>query len=159
VQLLTFIAGGQEFALSILDVREIAQYRPLTPVPSAPASLRGVMNLRGTVVPVIDLAVRLSLDAAAVSRTTCLLILDVEMKGQQSVVAMMVDSVSSVVDIAESEMHAVPSFGPAVDLPSLRGMIRIDQRLVLMLDIRRIVEADKAVVIADMLQAVEAAAS
>ena len=148
MQLLTFLAGGHEFALSILDVREIAQYRPLTPVPSTPSWLRGVMNLRGTVVPVIDLAVKLSMPSVEVTRTTCLLILEIEVNGERSVLAVMVDGVSSVVDLAEADIQPVPAFGPSVDVTSLLGMVRVNDRLVLQLDIRKILESSGVVAMA-----------
>ena len=159
MQLLTFFAAGHEYALSILDVREIAEYRPLTPVPSTPPWLRGVMNLRGTVVPVIDLASKLAMPAIEVTRTTCLLIVDVEIGGEKTVLAVMVGGVSSVVDLAESQVQAVPSFGPSVDVDCLLGMARVDEKLVLLLDIRKIVENGGVVAASSMLDAIEAVPS
>ena len=159
MQLLTFFAGGHEYALSILDVREIAEYRSLTPVPSTPAWLRGVMNLRGTVVPVIDLASKLSMPAIEVSRTTCLLIVDVEVGGEKTVLAVMVGGVSSVVDLPESEVQPVPSFGPSVDVQYVLGMARVEEKLVLLLDIRRIVATGGEIAAASLLDAITAGAA
>lgn len=159
MQLLTFFAGGHEYALSILDVREIAEYRPLTPVPSTPPWLRGVMNLRGTVVPVIDLASKLDMPPIDVTRTTCLLIVDVEIKGEKTILAVMVGGVSSVVDLAETAVQPVPSFGPSVDVDCLQGLARVDDKLVLLLDIRKVVETGGVLAAASMLEAVSAVAS
>ena len=159
MQLLTFFAGGHEYALSILDVREIAEYRPLTPVPSTPPWLRGVMNLRGTVVPVVDLASKLSMPPIDVTRTTCLLIVDVEISGERTVLAVMVGGVSSVVELTEAQLQPVPSFGPSVDVECLRGLARVNEKLVLLLDIRKIVESGGAVAAASMLDAISAVAS
>lgn len=143
-QLLTFFAGGYEYAISILHVREIAEYRALTPVPGTPNWIRGVMNLRGTVVPAIDLAAKLGMPATATTRRTCLLIVEVEIDGDEAVLAIMVDGVSRVVDLSSTDLQEVPSFGTRIDIGFLVGMARLDKRLVFILDINRVVEAADA---------------
>ena len=136
-QLLTFLIGRDEYGISILRVREIAEYTTITPVPMRPAWMRGVMNLRGTVVPVVDLAARLGLGETAVSRFTCLIILELELEGDRMVVAVMVDAVSRVVDISTADIHEAPPFGMAVDV--IPGMVRVDGSLVVLLDLAAII--------------------
>lgn len=154
-QLLTFFASGYEYAVSILNVREIAEYRALTPVPGTPAWIRGVMNLRGTVVPVIDLAAKLGMAAATITRRTCLLIVDVNVNAEAMVLAVMVDGVSRVVDLSPSDLQDVPSFGPRIDTTFLLGMTRLENRLVLLLDINRIVECEDVLATAAAFSAID----
>lgn len=135
-QLLTFLMGEDEYGISILRVREIAEYRTLTPVPTTPAWMRGVMNLRGTVVPVIDLAARLGMAATAVSRRTCLVIVEMDADGERVVLAVMVDAVSRVVDVAPDDIQEPPPFGLGIDC--VPGLVRVDQRLIVLLDLTAI---------------------
>ena len=128
-QLLTFRAAGHEYGISILHVREIVECGALTPVPG-----RSVMdprgdNLRGTVVPAIDLAAKLGHAGDRGTRRTCLLIIEVTLGEEQTVLAVMVDSVSRVVDLSPDELQEVPSFGPKLDVGFLVGMARIEERL------------------------------
>jgi purine-binding chemotaxis protein CheW len=158
-QLLTFFAGGYEYAVSILHVREIAEYRELTPVPGTPDWIRGVMNLRGTVVPAIDLAAKLGMPPTAITRRTCLLIIEVTVGGEETVLAIMVDGVSRVVDLAPADMQEVPSFGPRIDITFLLGMARIDNRLVLLLDIGNVVESADVLSAAALMSLVDSPAN
>ncbi len=132
-QLLTFSIGQDEYGISILRVREIAEYRPLTPVPMRPVWMRGVMNLRGAVVPVVDLAARLGLGTTTISRFTCLIIVDLEVDGESTVVAVMVDAVRRVVDVSLEEIQEAPAFGMLVDI--IPGLVRVDGELIILLDL------------------------
>jgi purine-binding chemotaxis protein CheW len=135
-QLLTFLIGEDEYGISILRVREIAEYRPLTPVPKTPPWMRGVMNLRGTIVPVVDLAAKLGLDETAVSRRTCLVIVEMNADGENVVIAVMVDGVSRVVDVSRGDIQDPPPFGLEVDF--VPGLVRTDDRLIVLLDLSAI---------------------
>jgi purine-binding chemotaxis protein CheW len=131
-QLLTFLVGDGEYGVSILRVREIAEYRPLTPVPMTRPWMRGVMNLRGTVVPVVDLGARLGLDPTRVSRRTCLVIMEMETEGEAVVIAMMVDSVSRVVEVLDEDIQEPPAFGLNADF--VPGLVRAGGALIMLLD-------------------------
>jgi purine-binding chemotaxis protein CheW len=135
-QLLTFVIGQDEYGISILRVREIAEYRPLTPVPMTPPWMRGVMNLRGTVVPVVDLAAKLGLEQTRVSRRTCLVILEMEIEGEEVVIAVMVDGVSRVIDVPRQDIQEAPPFGMSIDF--VPGLIRMDDTLIILLDLSAI---------------------
>ena len=132
-QLLTFLIGEDEYGISILRVREIAEYRTLTPVPMTAPWIRGVMNLRGTVVPVVDLAAKLGLDRTVVSRRTCLIIVEMDVETERVVVAVMVDSVSRVVEVSPSDIQEPPPFGLGIDF--VPGLVRVDERLIVLLDL------------------------
>jgi purine-binding chemotaxis protein CheW len=138
-QLLTFLIGQDEYGMSILRVREIAEYRPLTPVPTTPPWMRGVMNLRGTVVPVVDLAAKLGLEPTRVSRRTCLVIVELEADAEEMVMAVMVDGVSRVVDVPAEDIQEPPPFGLAIDF--VPGLVRVDQALVILLDMTAILSS------------------
>lgn len=135
-QLLTFLMGEDEYGISILRVREIAEYRPLTPVPTTPVWMRGVMNLRGTVVPVVDLAARLGMAQTAVSRRTCLIIVEMDADGERVVIAVMVDAVSRVVDVSPADIQEPPPFGLGIEC--VPGLVRVDERLIVLLDLTSI---------------------
>ena len=153
-QLLTFLIGRDEYGISILRVREIAEYRPLTPVPMRPVWMRGVMNLRGTVVPVVDLASKLGLGTTAISRFTCLIIVDLDVDGERTVVAVMVDAVSRVVDVASHEIQEAPPFGLGLDI--VPGLVRVDGELIVLLDLIAIVTERELTGAAEALPALRA---
>jgi purine-binding chemotaxis protein CheW len=155
-QLLTFVIGRNEYGISILRVREIAEYRQLTPVPMRPSWMPGVMNLRGTVVPVVDLAAKLGLGTTAISRFTCLIIIDLELDGERTVVAVMVDSVRRVVDVAATDIQEAPPFGMTFDI--VPGMVRVDGELIILLDVTAIVSESELTGAAELLPALREAA-
>lgn len=140
-QLLTFLIGEDEYGISILRVREIAEYRTLTPVPMTAPWIRGVMNLRGTVVPVVDLAAKLGLDRTTVSRRTCLIIVEMDVETERVVVAVMVDSVSRVVEVSPSDIQEPPPFGLGIDF--VPGLVRVDERLIVLLDLVAILATEE----------------
>jgi len=150
-QLLTFLIGDDEYGISIHRVREIAEYRPLTPVPMTPPWLRGVMNLRGTVVPVVDLAAKLGLEKTVVSRRTCLVIVEMDTDGERVVVAVMVDGVSRVIDVLRSDIQDAPPFGLGIDF--VPGLVRADETLIVLLDLTAILASVELVDAAALLPA------
>jgi purine-binding chemotaxis protein CheW len=150
-QLLTFLIGADEYGISILHVREIAEYRPLTPVPKTPPWMRGVMNLRGTVVPVVDLASKLGLEQTPVSRRTCLVIVEMNVEGESFVMAVMVDSVSRVVDVSREDIQEPPPFGLGIDF--VPGLVRVDEALIVLLDLATILASAELVDAAALLPA------
>jgi len=138
VQFLTFFIGREEYAVSIRRTKEIIGYPPVTRVPGTPAFIRGVLNLRGSVVPVVDLAVKLGLPELDVTNRTCVVIVEVELEEEPVVMGIVADAVSQVVELAPDEIAEPPSFGTDVRVEYLLGMGRAGQRFVLMLDIDRV---------------------
>lgn len=156
-QLLTFLIGADEYGISILHVREIAEYRALTPVPKTPNWMRGVMNLRGTVVPVVDLAARLGLGETRVSRRTCVIIVDMQVDAEAIVVAVMVDGVSRVIDVPPEDIQPPPPFGLDVDF--VPGLVRADDALIVLLDLAAILGSTELVDAATLLPALRESAT
>jgi len=105
-QYLTFLIGKEVFAIGIADIREIIEYREPTTVPMMPSFIRGVLNLRGRVVPVIDLLVRFGRESTAASRRTCIVILEVEHEDEQQYIGIVVDAVKAVLDIADADIES-----------------------------------------------------
>jgi purine-binding chemotaxis protein CheW len=156
VQLLTFAVAGEEYAVGILRVREIIQYEDVTKVPMTPPWVRGVMNLRGSVVPVVDLAVKFGLSETPVGPTTCAVIVEVELAGQFAVMGVMADSVDQVVDLPVTGIEPPPPFGTRVRVEYLQGMAKLENGLALVLDIDRVLSADELLAV---VQAIEAKAT
>jgi len=140
-QYLTFSLAGEEYAIGILRVREILEYDTLTKVPQTPPCIRGVINLRGSVVPVVDLAVKFGLPATPLTKRTCIVIVEVDLEGTQTVMGVMADAVSQVMDLSPQDIEAPPAFGTRVRVDYLRGMGKVGKRFVLLLDIDRVLSA------------------
>jgi len=143
-QYLGFYVGDEEYALGILRVREILEYSTLTKVPTTPASIRGVINLRGKVVPVVDLAVKLGLPTSVITKRTCIIVIELELDGLPTVMGLLADAVSQVMELRASDIAAPPAFGTRVHVDCLLGMGRLRGKLVLLLDVDKVVAADEA---------------
>lgn len=142
-QYLSFSLAGGEYGVGILKVREILQYETITRVPSTPRSVRGVINLRGAVVPVIDLAAKFGLPETAVTRLTCILIVEALLDGQPTVIGVMADAVREVIELGADDVEPPPAFGTQVRVDFLLGMGKAGKRFVLLLDLDRVISADE----------------
>ena len=140
-QYLTFFLGRDLFAVDILVIKEILQYGQVTDVPLMPPYLRGVINLRGAVVPVIDLAYRLGKGLASEGKRTCIVILEMAIGGQLLNVGVMVDAVSAVIDIRKSQIEAAPALGGAVQTDFIAGMGKLESGFVIILDVGHLFSA------------------
>jgi purine-binding chemotaxis protein CheW len=137
-QYISFIIAGDEYAVNILRAREIVEHSVTSRVPMMPACIVGAMNLRGRVVPVIDLAVKLGLPPTRVSRWTCVLIVETELDGENTRLGLLIDGVGDVLTLSEDEIEQAPAFGAQVRVDQLLGMAKVGQKLVLLLNIDRI---------------------
>lgn len=137
-QYLTLFLGDEEYAIGILKVREILEYETLTRVPGAPPTVRGVINLRGAVVPVIDLAVKFGFPESPVTNRTCMVIVEVENGADKAVMGIIADVISQVVDLPAQAIEPPPDFGTKVRLDHLLGMGRIDDKFLLILNIDKV---------------------
>jgi purine-binding chemotaxis protein CheW len=149
-QFLTFLLGGEMYALGILNVKEIIEYGQLTEIPMMPASIRGVINLRGAVVPVVDLAARFGGHASAVQRRTCIVIVEVAQEDGKIDIGIMVDAVSEVLEIARSEIEPPPAFGTKIRADFIDGMGKVAGRFVIILDIERVLSVDEMAALASV---------
>lgn len=143
VQYLSFSLRGTEYAVGILKVKEILQYETTTRVPSTPRSVRGVINLRGRVVPVVDLAAKFGLGETDPTRLTCILIVEALLEGAPAVVGVMADSVQEVIELGPDDVEPTPAFGTQVKVDFLLGVGKIGKRFVLLLDLDRVILADE----------------
>jgi purine-binding chemotaxis protein CheW len=143
VQYLTFLTAGEEYAINIGKVREIIEYEAVTTVPNTPAWIRGVTNLRGRVVPVVDLAVKFGLPASSISKFSCVIITEVMFQGEQLTMGVLADSVCQVVDLSADQIEATPPFGTRVKTEYLLGMGAMGKKFCLILDIDKVLSADE----------------
>lgn len=134
-QYLTFMLAQETYAVGILRIKEIIEHSQLTAVPMMPASIRGVINLRGRVVPVIDLMTRFGKGQTAPGKRTCIVILEVESDGEDQDIGIMVDAVNEVLDIPASEIEPPPGFGASVKTDFIKGMGKVNGKFVIMLDV------------------------
>lgn len=130
-QFLTFTLNDQEFGIEILRVQEIKNFSQLTPIPNMPECIKGVMNLRGTVVPIIDLRTKFHMDAIDYNQFTVIIVVNVATR----VMGLVVDAVSDVLNLDEESVKDTPEFGSGVDTQFIRGLARSGERLVTLLNI------------------------
>lgn len=149
-QYLSFALGNEVFAMDIRTVREIIQHGSITPVPLMPDFVRGIINLRGAVVPVIDLNARFNRPAARIGKKSCIIIFDASRQGERAELGLLVDSVSEVVEIPAEQIEPVPDFGTSVRREFIRGIGKLHGRFVVLL------EPDQAFDIEEMAQLCEA---
>jgi purine-binding chemotaxis protein CheW len=152
-QYLTFALDDEVFAMDIRNVREIIQYGTMTKVPLMPAFVRGVMNLRGAVVPVIDLRARFGRPIAQVGKRSCVVIFDAHRDGERVELGLMVDAVSEVIDIPADRIEPPPQFGASVRREFIQAMGRVGERFVILLDAERALDVEEMARLCDAAQA------
>lgn len=134
-QYLTFFLGGVEYGVDILKVREIRSWQAVTQIPNTPDYVLGVINLRGIVVPIVDLRLRFSLEQAEYSPMTVVIIVKVEHEGNQRTIGMVVDTISDVYNISEQDIRPAPDFGNAMDAEFLKGLATVEEQMVVILNV------------------------
>jgi chemotaxis signal transduction protein len=154
-QFLSFKVAGTDYGIPILAVKEILQYEEPTRVPAAPASIRGVINVRGQVVPVVDLAIKFGSPATVPTNRTCTLVVESGVVGERLVLGVLADAVNEVLDLPSGEIESTPSFGTNVRVEYLTGVGKVGKDFVLLLDLDRVLSASEAEIAE---RAVEAAA-
>jgi purine-binding chemotaxis protein CheW len=137
-QYLTWRIADEEYGIGILEAREILEYETLTKVPNAPPFIRGVINLRGSVVPVVDLAVKFGQAARPLTKRTCILIVETSAENGRVVVGLVADAVSQVIELSADQIEPPPSFGTRARGEDLRGLGRSGNRFVLLLALDRV---------------------
>ena len=142
-QYLTFVLGGEVFALGILAIKEIIEYSDLTTVPMTPQYVRGVINLRGAVVPVLDLLVRFARQPSPVTKRTCIVIVEINAGGERHDIGLVVDAVNAVLDIPAGDIEPPPAFGATVRTEYIQGMAKVSNRFVILLDVDQALAAEE----------------
>jgi purine-binding chemotaxis protein CheW len=144
-QYLTFMLGGEMFSIGILCIREIIWYSNLTEVPMMPACIRGVINLRGAVVPVMDLSNRFGKAATPVVKSTCIIIVEVDTQneGERQSMGVVVDSVQAVLEIAASDIEQPPSFGTKIRSDFIEGIGKVNGKFVILLNVAKVLSMEE----------------
>jgi purine-binding chemotaxis protein CheW len=149
-QFLTFRIGHENYGLELSQTREIIEYGGITEIPLMPNFLRGVINLRGDVVPVIDLAVRLGRKPITVQRRTCIIVVELHGQEQSHVLGLLADAVSEVIELDESNIEDAPSFGANIRAEFILGIAKQDEQFIVLLN------ADNTLSIRELAHLVEA---
>ncbi len=146
-QYLTFVLGGEIYALEILHIKEIIQYGDLTEVPMMPSFIRGVINLRGKVVPVVDMTARFGKGITNVARRTSIVIIEMAQENEDETekqsIGVMVDAVNEVVDIAKADIEPPPAFGGRIRQDFISGMAKRNGRFVIVLNLSQVLSVEE----------------
>ncbi|MEZ0205600.1 chemotaxis protein CheW [Ideonella sp.] len=146
-QYLTFMLAGEVFAIGILAIKEIIEYHSLTEVPMMPACVRGVINLRGAVVPVMDPLARFGRKSTDVTKRTCIVIVETEVENEgrleHQVIGVVVDAVNEVLEIASSDIEPAPAFGARIRSEFIQGVGRVKGKFVILLDVNHVLSIDE----------------
>jgi purine-binding chemotaxis protein CheW len=137
-QYLSFALGEEQYAIEILRVQEIKGYSGITPIPNTPAHIRGVMNLRGTVIPVVDLRAKFNLETHSYDKFTVIIVVTVGSR----IIGLVVDAVSDVLDVSRAQIRPAPELGHREDTRFISGMVHVGERLVVLLDIATLLAED-----------------
>jgi purine-binding chemotaxis protein CheW len=148
-QYLTFFTAGEEYAISIVKVREIIEYDTVTTVPNTPPWISGVTNLRGKVTPVVDLAVKFGLPPSRIGKFSCVIIADVLFQGESLTMGVLADSVSQVIDLSADDIEKTPPFGTRVKTEYLLGMGALGKKFCLILDIDKVLSAEEMLAVTE----------
>lgn len=143
LQYLTFSLAGEEYGIDILKVQEIRGWVPVTKVPNAPAFVRGVMNLRGAIVPVIDLRLRFGLETVEYTKTTVVIVVTVQSASGSRIIGTVVDGVSDVLNVDAADIQPAPDFGTAVHTEFISGLVTIESGMVMLLDVDRLLSVEE----------------
>ena len=142
-QYLTFQVGGEEYAIGILQVREIIEYGKVTRVPNTPLCVRGVINLRGSVLPVIDPSVKFGLAPNEPTKQTCIVVVETSTEEGALVIGVIADAVNQVIELPEDQIQPPPAFGTHVQLDFLRGLGEVNGSFVLILNLDRLLTTEE----------------
>ena len=142
-QYLTFNLGEESFALDVAHVREILEFTAVTKVPRTPEFMRGVINLRGSVVPVVDMRVKFNLSLTEKTVNTCIIVVEVSLGGEEAILGALVDSVQEVFELEPDQIEPVSKIGTGLSTEFITGMGKRDDRFIIILDLDKVFSADE----------------
>jgi len=149
-QYLTFVLSDEEFGIPVMSIKEITEYGYLTKVPMVPDFIQGVVNLRGNVVPVISLASKFGLDINPIDKRTCIIIMDTYMNNKKMVMGVVVDKVLQVIEIPDKNIEPAPSLGATIQTDFIKGMGKIDDNFLIILDVVQVLSGDEIAMMQDL---------
>lgn len=144
---LSFSLAGEEYGIGILKVKEIIGMMNITPMPQTPEFVKGVINLRGRVIPVIDLRLRFGLQRQEYTERTCIVVVEIQSDGKELMIGVVVDSVSEVLNIKGTDIEETPSFGNDVDTEYILGMAKYDGGVKILLDIGHVLTSNEMAIL------------
>lgn len=136
-QYLTFTSGPEIFGIEIINIKEIKEYTGVTSIPMMPDYIKGVINLRGNVVPILDLQIRFGRKASHITRKSCVIIIEMESDDSKTDLGLLVDSVNEVIDISQNDVEPAPSFGSKIRIDFIKGIGKVSNQFIIILDIKR----------------------
>lgn len=142
-QHLTFKLDSEVFALDVATVREVLDFTTVTKIPRTPDFMRGVINLRGSVVPVVDLRLAFGMTATEKTVSTCIIVVEVCLEGESTILGALADSVEEVIDLEPEQIQPAPKIGTSIKTDFIRGMGKRDNQFLMILDIDRVFSADQ----------------
>lgn len=142
-QFLTFVLADDIFAIDVTKAKEILDFSDITQVPQTPEYMLGVINLRGSVVPVIDMRRKFNLEVAEVTRNSCIVVVDVDVDGEMVTVGALADSVREVLDLDSAQIEPPPRIGTRLNTDFIKGMGNLDNKFVIILDIDKVFSSDE----------------
>jgi purine-binding chemotaxis protein CheW len=146
-QYLTFTLGEEHFALDVANVREILEFTSVTKVPQTPEFMRGVINLRGSVVPVMDMRLKFGMSITEKSVDTCVIVVEVSLEGETTVLGALVDSVQEVFELEPEQIEPAPRIGTKLRTEFIRGMGKRDDQFIIILDIDKVFSSDELAIL------------
>lgn len=149
-QFLSFTLGNDDYGIDILRVQEIRGWEEVRKIPNTPDYIKGVMNLRNTVVPIVDLRIRFGLENIEYLPTTVIIVLSVDLAGEQHVMGVVVDAVSDVIDVNDDEIKKSPNFGATVDTKYINGMVMLGKRMVILLNTEKLLNPRELLALAEI---------
>lgn len=149
-QYVTFFLGDELFGIQVTRAREILNLTPLTQVPQTPEYMLGVINLRGQVVPVIDMRVKLNIPAGEQTQNTCIIVVEIQVNDEPIIVGLLADAVSEVLDINDDQIEPAPTLGTKINTAFIQGMGNIDGQFLILLDIDRVFNVDEIELVSEL---------
>ncbi len=146
---LTFILGTESFGVDVRNVREVLDFTTITRVPRMPEFMRGVINLRGSVVPVIDMRLKFGMEKAEDTVDTCVIVMEISLDGETTVVGALSDAVKEVFDLEAGQIEPPPRIGTSLNTEFIRGMGKHDEEFIIILDIDRVFSAEELALVAE----------
>ena len=151
-KLLTFSLGSEGYGVSILKVKEIIGMMDITPVPRTPEFIKGILNLRGKIIPIMDLRIKFGMATQEYNERTCIIVAEVAIKGVQKLLGVVVDMVSEVVTISDEQIEPPPEYGTNLDHNSILGIGKIKDRVIIILDIDQVFVCEEVIKMMDKMK-------
>ena len=140
---LTFLLGSEEYGIPINKIKEIIGIMDITSVPRTPVFIKGVINLRGKIIPVMDLRLKFELGEKDYNQRTCIIVVEIDFSGSKRLMGIVVDTVSEVVNIQKNDIELPPQYGGRMDTAFLTGMGKVKGKVILLLDIEQVLNSDE----------------